>query len=258
MAELPDLAVFAATLNRKFATKTVKEIEVKVAKKLNVTVAELKSAIADKKLNSVARYGKTLRFYFSGENVLGLHLMLRGDLVAIDKTYQPTKSTILYLLFSGGEGFAVVDPLKQATPTLNPPEAKSPDALDMELAYFTKTLSKRKKAIKEVLMDQQLMRGIGNAYADEILWDAKISPFSAANAIPEPAVKQLFKSISTVLEQAIKDLTKSSGDDFKGELRDFMKVYGPKIEKSPTGAKVKSDKIAGRSTYFTDEQKLYE
>jgi formamidopyrimidine-DNA glycosylase len=257
MAELPDLAVFAGTLTRRFAGKTLKSVEVKVAKKLKVTVAELKAAIEGKKLSTVTREGKTLQLHFSGGNVLGLHLMLRGELVLLEKEHPTPKFEIIGFHFSGGDGFAVVDSLKQATPTLNPEPAKSPDTLDMDLEYFALLLAKKKKLVKEVLMDQKLMRGIGNSYADEILWHAKISPFSVANAIPEKEVKQLFKSIKSVLEKAIKEITHENGDELRGELRDFMKVHGAKIEKSPNGYEVKSEKIGGRSSYYTEEQKLF-
>ncbi|MFD0941055.1 Fpg/Nei family DNA glycosylase [Pedobacter boryungensis] len=257
MAELPDLTVFAQILSRRFKGKTLKEIEVKVAKKFKPSSSEVKSALEGKKLSTVSREGKTLQFHFAGEHVLGLHLMLRGELKALEKNATLPKHTVFAFHFSGGEGFAVVDILKQATPTLNPETQKSPDALEMGASYFTDLLAKKKKMVKEVLMDQKLMRGIGNSYADEILWDAGISPFSIANTIPDKEVKTLFRSLKGVLEKAISDIAAENEDELVGELRDFMKVHGSKIEKSPTGGKVKSEKIGGRTAYYTDEQKLY-
>ena len=256
MAELPDLEVFSQILSRRFKNKTLKTIEVKVAKKLNVATDELVKSLTGKKLTAVTRYGKTLHFHFD-EDVLQIHLMLRGELKALEKGTEVPNHTILAFWFSGGEGFAVVDVLKAATTTLNPPPAKAPDALEMELEHFSAVLSKSKKMVKEVMMDQQKMRGIGNSYADEILWDAKISPFSIASTIPEKSVKKLFSSLGDVLKGAIKAIGKENGDELRGELRDFMKIHGSGIEKSPTGTKVKSEKIAGRTAYYTDEQQLY-
>jgi formamidopyrimidine-DNA glycosylase len=257
MAELPDLAVFAQILMRRFGSKRLKEVEVKVDKKLKVSVSELKKSIEGEKLIDVQRYGKNLHFHFSGKHVLGLHLMLRGELQLLQKDADLPKHSIMSFHFTGGEGFAVVDVLKQATPTLNPVAVKTPDALEISAEEFSSLLSKRKKMVKEVLMDQKAIRGIGNSYADEILWDAKISPMSTAAAIPEKAVKKLFDSLHSVLKTAIKEIAKENGDELRGELRDFMKVHGAKIEKSPTGVKVKSEKIGGRSAYYTDEQHLY-
>jgi formamidopyrimidine-DNA glycosylase len=200
MAELPDLSVFAATLSRKFTGKTLSYVEVKYPKKLNVSASELQSALEGKKLDKVERYGKTLRFHF-GDQVLGLHLMLRGDLFDVAKGEDYEKSSILRFMFSGDKGFEVRDFQKQATPTLNPPDAKSPDALEIDLDSFSELLSKKNGKVKEVLMDQKQIRGIGNAYSDDILWHARISPFSVASAIPEKQVQQLFKSMREVLEK---------------------------------------------------------
>lgn len=256
MAELPDLQVFAQILSHRFRGKTLEELEVKVAKKLNVTATQLKAKLEGAKLSKVLRYGKTLHFHFS-EEVLQVHLMLRGKLEVLKKNSALPKYTILAFHFAGGEGFAVVDMLRAATPILNPEAAKAPDALEMDENYFAEALSKSKKMVKEVLMDQKKMRGIGNSYADEILWDARVSPFSVSSAIPEKIVKKLFRSLRAVLEEAIAAIAKENGDELRGELRDFMKVHGAQLEKSPSGAAVKSEKIGGRTSYYTDEQELY-
>ncbi|MFD0749253.1 DNA-formamidopyrimidine glycosylase family protein [Mucilaginibacter calamicampi] len=84
MAELPDLTVFAQILNRKFKGKVVAGIDVTLTKKLNVPAAELIAAVAGKSLTEVKRAGKTLQLHFSKDVVLGLHLMLRGELVELN------------------------------------------------------------------------------------------------------------------------------------------------------------------------------
>jgi formamidopyrimidine-DNA glycosylase len=256
MAELPDLAVFAATLSRKFEGKTLSYVEVKHDKKLNVSVSALQTALEGKKLDKVERYGKTLRLHFQ-DQVLQLHLMLRGDLFDVFKGEEYFKSSIIRLMFSGDKGFEVRDFLKQASMTLGPADLKSPDALEISLEEFSSLLAKKHGKVKEVLMDQKLIRGIGNAYSDDMLWHARISPFSIASKIPEKEVKALYKSMHEVLDQAISDIAKASGDEFKGEVRDFMLVHRQGLEKSPSGAEIKYEKIDGRGTYFTDEQKLY-
>ncbi len=78
MAELPDLTVFARILSRKFKGKILDKIEVMEARKLNVTAAQLWSAVEGRELERVSREGKTSQFHFTGGQVLGLHLMLRG------------------------------------------------------------------------------------------------------------------------------------------------------------------------------------
>ncbi|RZK55159.1 MAG: formamidopyrimidine-DNA glycosylase [Pedobacter sp.] len=257
MAELPDLTVFAGILNRRFKGKTLKELDVPIDKKVNVTKKEIKTALEGKKLLSVTREGKTLQLHFSGDQVLGLHLMLRGELVLLDKENINPKYQILGFHFTGGEGFALVDLQRQATPTLNPAVSKVPDALAMDYEYFSSLLAKKRTTIKTLLMDQHFIRGIGNSYGDEILWAARISPFSIANAMPPAAVKKLYQSLGKVLNEAIEAIAKENGDELRGELKDFMQVHGAQLKKSPTGAPIKSEKIGGRKSYYTEEQELY-
>jgi formamidopyrimidine-DNA glycosylase len=257
MAELPDLTVFAQILSRRFKGKTLETLEVSVAKKINVAAKELKKALEGRELTAVERVGKTLQLSFTGSQVLGLHLMLRGELVLIDQD-EPPRFQILGFHFEGGEAFALIDMQKQATPTLNPEKVDVPDALAMDINYFIMLLAKKKTVIKTLLMDQQKIRGIGNSYSDEILYHAGISPFSIARSIPEKAVKKLFKSISSVLEKAIKEISEENGDELRGELRDFMVIHNPVLKETAKGEIIKTEKIGGRKTYYSDKQALFE
>ena len=106
-------------------------------------------------------------------------------------------------------------------------------------------------------MDQHVIRGIGNAYADEILWDAGISPFSAGNKIPPEKIKTLVKSIKKVLKDAEKKIKKTHPNLISGEIRDFLVLHHSKLKKSPTGAIIETGEINKRKTYYTNEQVLY-
>jgi formamidopyrimidine-DNA glycosylase len=256
MAELPDLTVFANILTRKFSGQELEKLEVTEERKLNVSVAALREALEGNKLSAVSRSGKTLQLHFSGGKILGLHLMLRGELVALEEGLTP-KFQILAFHFAGGHGFAVIDLQKQATPTLNPIPVTAPDALELDEASFTALLSKKRTVIKTLLMDQKLIRGIGNSYADEILYHAGVSPFSIAHVIPAAAVSRLFKSIGTVLHQAIDEITEANADDLTGELKDFMLIHNGKLKETSKGEAIKRDKIGGRTTYYTDTQELF-
>jgi formamidopyrimidine-DNA glycosylase len=255
MPELPDLQVFARNLNKLFKGKTLDKIEAPNHKKLNVSVKELKDALEDKELVNVKRVGKELHFEFD-KHVLGLHLMLHGQFHAFDGD-NTNKYTIVELLFKGGKGLALTDYQGAATPTLDPEEKDVPDALDVDTAYLTEKFSKKRSPVKTVLMDQKVLRGIGNAYADEILWDARISPFSVSNKLPKAAVKKLAKSVKVVLEDAEKQIIKHSPDIISGEVRDFLKVHLPKQKQTATGAAIHQKELGGRGTYYTDEQELF-
>ena len=124
--------------------------------------------------------------------------------------------------------------------------------------FLKEKLSKKRTNIKTFLLDQKNIRGIGNAYADEILWEAGISPFSDCNKIPDAKIKELTKTIKSVLEDAIKQIKKTHPDIISGEVRDFLKIHNSKKEESPTGGKILNTTINSRITYYSEEQELFE
>jgi len=257
MPELPDLQVFSRNLNKALKDKTLDKVNVPNHKKLNVSVKELQAALEGQPLTHVKRVGKELHFGFKNGHVLGLHLMLHGQLYLFENS-NPHKYTIIELLFEKGTGLALTDFQSAATPTLDPKENDTPDALDFDIAYLEEKLSKTKKPIKTVLLDQHILRGIGNAYADEILWQARISPFSVSNKIPGTKIKTLARSIKEVLEDAEKQIVKTHPDIISGEYRDFMQVHSSKKKQTATGAIIHQKEISSRKTYYTDEQELFE
>ena len=133
-----------------------------------------------------------------------------------------------------------------------------PDALDLKTGYLEQKFAKTKTPVKTVLMDQKVVRGIGNAYADEILWHARLSPFSPSNKIPDDKVKELAKSIKEVLEDAEKQILKANPDIISGEVRDFMIVHQPRKKETPNGVPINQKELSSRKTYYTDEQELFE
>jgi formamidopyrimidine-DNA glycosylase len=258
MPELPDLQVFSKNLVKSFAGKTLKTVSVRNKKKLKVSVSKLKRTLEGQRLLDIKRVGKELHFEFSGGDILGLHLMLRGKLIKFESE-NTAKYTIAELLFTDDLGLALTDFQGQANATLNPEPREAPDAMsrEMNLAFLKDQLSKSKAIVKNVLLDQHIIRGIGNAYADEILWDARISPFSVSNKIPELGIKALLKSIKRVLQKAEKSILKNHPDIISGEVRDFMLIHNPKAGRSPTGATIEVKSSGSRKTYYTREQELF-
>jgi len=256
MPELPDLQAFSHNLNKKLAGKTVKEVVIVNAKKLNVSHNELKDTLEGQKLDKVYREGKELYFKFNKGDILALHLMLHGKLFLFEGRNE-NKYPIIELHFSDDTGLVLTDFQGIANPTLNPEEKEAPDAMDINADFLKTRLAKTKTNIKTVLLDQKIIRGIGNAYADEILWHAGISPFSASNKIPEDKLSDLTRSIDSVLKEAEKSILKSNPDIINGEVRDFMLIHNSRKTHSPKGAEIKI-KEGSRKTYYTDEQELFE
>ena len=257
MPELPDLQAFSHNLDKKLAGKTLKQVAIINAKNLNVTHKELQEKLEGQKVDKVYREGKELHLKFSKGDVLGLHLMLHGKLFLFEGKNE-NKYAIIELHFGDGAGLVLTDFQGIATPTLNPEDKDSPDALSKEagIDYLTARLQKTKTNIKTILLDQKIIRGIGNAYADEILWHAGISPFSAGNKIPDDKIKDLVSAIHSVLKDAEKAILHANPDIINGEVRDFMQIHNSKKTHSPKGAEIKI-KDGTRKTYYTDEQELY-
>lgn len=255
MPELPDLQVFSRNLTKELKGKTVKRLTIVNKKKLKTPVAALKKALEGGTLTTVEREGKELHFKFSNGNMLGMHLMLNGNLYLYEKKHDK-KYRIVEMLFDDETGLVLTDFQGMANVMLNPEERTAPDALSKEVNYkwLKGQLEKKKGPIKTVLMDQKVIRGIGNAYADEILWDARISPVAVSNSIPDEKLKALVKSIKSVLKNAEKQILKKNPDLISGEVRDFLLIHNAKREKSPTGGEILTMTISGRKTYYTEEQ----
>ncbi len=256
MPELPDLQVFSKNLDKKLKGKKLISIEARVAAKLNVSEKELKETLENQVLEKVVRVGKELHFEFKNKHVLGLHLMLHGQFHLFEDTNHQ-KSTILEMHFDDNIGLALTDFQKAATPTLDPKETGVKDALDIDFEYLKEKLNATRTAVKTVLMDQHIVRGIGNAYADEILYDAQLSPFSASNKIPDEKIKTLAKSVTDVLKDAEKQIIKATPDIISGEYRDFLKVHLPKKKETAKGETIHQKPVGSRKTYYTDSQELY-
>lgn len=258
MPELPDLQVFSANLDKMLKGKKVKKVNIPVTKKLKSPAAKIKKALQGSTLQKIYREGKELRFAFDNETIVGMHLMLHGNLNLFDKKNEE-KHAIFEMLFDDNTGLALSDWQKMANVSLNPEEKEAPDALSKEMNFnFLKQALDKKGNVKTILMDQHVIRGIGNAYADEILWDARISPFSTGNKIPGEKIKTLTKSIKKILKEAEKKIKKAHPGLITGEIRDFLVIHNAKKEKSPTGAPIQSGEINKRKTYYTDEQELFE
>jgi formamidopyrimidine-DNA glycosylase len=256
MPEIPDIEVFSRNLKVRLTGKQVAKIKVVNGKKLKDSAKSLSKSLEGLKLLDIYRSGKELRLRFSKDVILGIHLMLTGDLHLFDKKNE-RKSTIIEIHFKDGSGLALTDRMKNAAVKLDPVDKDGIDALDLNYKKL-KEILKRKAAIKNVLLDQDIIRGIGNSYSDEILWQTKISPFSKANAIPDEKIKELASVIKKVLKNAIKKIAKNYPDKINGEVKDFLDIHTKKKTKSPTGRPILTAERGMLKTYYTDEQVMYE
>ena len=111
--------------------------------------------------------------------------------------------------------------------------------------------------IKTLLINQDIIRGIGNSYSDEILWEARISPYSVAAAIPDEKIKELVVIIKKILKKETEQIYKKFEGKINVEVKDFLRVHTKTKDKSPTGAPIIIDQKGMMKTYYTKEQVLY-
>ncbi|WP_433903225.1 Fpg/Nei family DNA glycosylase [Sphingobacterium puteale] len=256
MPELPDLQAFSSNLTKMLKGKTIENATIHNKQKIKVSENSLQGLIG-KKLIKVYREGKRLYFDFGQEAVLSLHLMLHGKLVYSED--ENPKYTLVAMKFEGGKTLAITDFQKMANIELNPGPSEGIDALSPKLTakVLSELLKSSKAKIKTLLMDQKVIGGIGNAYADEILYEAAISPLSIANKIPDKQVQHLAKAIKYVLESAEKQILQEQPDIINGEVRDFMKVHIKNAYTDKKGNEILQTKIGGRTTYYTEQQEVF-
>ncbi|HEX8279446.1 MAG TPA: DNA-formamidopyrimidine glycosylase family protein [Segetibacter sp.] len=253
MPEIPDIEVFCRNLKCRYTGKVLSKVKVINGKKLKDSPEELSNSLEGDRIEDICRSGKEFRLKFSNGTVLGVHLMLTGDICPFENDNEH-KATIVEFNFEDGTGLALTDKMKNANVKLNPVDKDGVDALEIDYKYLKEVLS-RKTKIKEILLDQNIIRGIGNGYSDEILWETRISPYSCSNAIPDKKIKELEKVIKKVLKEATEIIYNAYPGLITGEIKEFQQIHRKKV--SPTGMPIKVDTKGARKTYYTDEQVLY-
>jgi len=257
MPEIPDLNIFSRNLSKRLNGKKLIEFNVIVPRKLKVPESTLKEALEGHQLTAITREGKELYFTFQNGHVLGLHLMLHGTMYWYEGKNE-NRFTIVELLFSDNIGLAITDWQKAVILTLDPQTPKVPDAMNMPDGYLMAVLKGNSRPIKTVLTEGKVVRGIGNAYVDEILYAAKLSPYSKADKIPNDKIEQLIKVIPVVLNDAENHISKIFPDTITEKERDFLQVHRPKQKLTLTGEPIRTADIDKRKTYYTDSQELFQ
>lgn len=261
MPEISDIKVFAINLKKQILNDTVIKTIGYNPSKLNVSNEVIINKIANKKIVGIKNNGKEIIFHFEEDNSLGVHLMLLGEfqIISIDKIDKiPFK---IFTLVFNKKALVLSDEKGLAKVSLNPELSHVPEAIDdanFSKEYFYMIIDKyKRKNIKALLIDQKIIRGIGNAYSDEILYEANISPLSKTGKIDSEHLEKLYDSISIVLNNAVKSILEVTPDRISGEERSFLKVHNKKISKTIKDEKIIIDKVASKQTYYTSNQKLF-
>lgn len=237
MPELPDLEVIRENLAARLLGRAVQGISVRRPGLVRAGPPDL-SPLFGKNLTEIARRGKYLIFHFNENLFLLVHLMRYGWLWHGPSRYEVTKSTTMVLSFDDGTDLRLIEPgspqiagvwlfsdLSQAEPLKKlGPEPFSPE---FTLEHFSQALRGKRRMVKKILTDQSVVAGIGNAYADEILFLAKISPFRYVHTLTPTEVEKLWRAIPETLRWAIGEIKSRVGENlFDKEIRDFLYVHG--------------------------------
>jgi len=278
MPELPEVETLKRQLEKKVKGKVIEEVDVLSPKNF----IGRKEDVIGKKIEEVDRFGKVLSLKLvdiknKTSVFLNIHLKLTGELlyandvcnavfkeiIPFTKTNKmPASTTRVVIKFSDGSGLFFNDLRKFGWMKAKdvPEKPKGIDVLskDFTLEFFSNLVKKSKKPIKIILMDQEKITGIGNIYANDALFLAKIHPKRKAESLKKTEIKALFESIKKIIEQGIKHGGSSGADEAfvqidgtKGQHQRFFLVYQRENFLCPIcGTSIKRIKQGGRSSFF--------
>jgi formamidopyrimidine-DNA glycosylase len=213
MPELPDVELFKR-VGERCRGRTIERAVVGDPGLLNgIAAAALERRLRGRRIEGAQRHGKHLFILLGEAGALALHFGTNGSLRLVAEGEAEPPYTRLELRLSGGERLAYLNPRRIGGISLSASRAAfvaaaklGPDALDpaFDLPAFAALLRRSKRDVKSVLMDQALLAGIGNIYSDEILFQARIFPGTAAKSLDDRAASRLFGAMRETLATAIR------------------------------------------------------
>lgn len=261
MPELPDLEMYARNLRGLVLNREISQAIVHFASKTNAAQTTFDKKLVGSEICEIGREGKELLFSLKNGAQFSVHLMLSGRIMLLSADeLGDLKAKIFSLRFCDGGAMAFCDFQRMLKVTLNPKKSEVPDALSAKFTQEYLTFMAFRNAgmnVKGFLIDQHIIRGIGNAYADEILYAANVSPESVVGKIPKEALSDLHGAILSVLKDAVLQIERIKPDIISGEERGFLKVHNAKLKETEKGEPIIKKTIATKTTYFTAGQRRY-
>lgn len=273
MPELPEAETIVRSLSTKITGLRIKSyylLDPGLLKENSLIPLE---SLTDKKIIKVRRRGKMIFIDLEGDLTLAFHLKMTGRLIWKSAENISDKHTRLIIKFHRTENELHFQDMRKfgfiylfsTSKELETPWISSlgPEPLKIKYAAFSNLFRSRKRPVKCLLLDQKFLAGIGNIYADEILFRAKIHPKQKSCSLSERDKKKLWRSMRRVLFEAVelrgssvRNYIDSNGE--RGAFQDFHRVYGreglPCLE---CGTKIRRIRLGGRSSFFCPQcQKL--
>jgi formamidopyrimidine-DNA glycosylase len=239
----------------------------------NTSEADLREAITARTVVGVDRRGKYLLVGLDDDTWVTVHRKMSGNLLLVPRESPLEAHTHLVIGLEGDEDLRFVDARKFGRVYLFRShdqldeflaERLGPDSLlELDEKLLAARLRKRKGRIKTLLLDQAFVAGVGNLYADEALWEAKLHPLRSAESLSTREVYRLARAIKAVLVIGIERRgtsfsTYRDSDGTPGENQEFLNAYGREGEPCPRcGTPIRRIVIGQRSAFFCPkEQRL--
>jgi formamidopyrimidine-DNA glycosylase len=236
MPEFPDIEVYRESLRERAEGRVLDAIRVKNPFLLRTAVPPIADA-AGRRVTDIRRLGKRIVIGLEGGLFLVIHLMIAGRLHWRDTGGKEPRNALaafelgdgtLYLTEAGSKRRASLHLVagEDALRALDPGGA---DVMSIDAATFSRALRARNHTLKRALTDPRIFSGIGNAYSDEILHAAKLSPLALTSKISDEETARLFAATRATLALWVERLRKDAHGKFPGKVtafRDDMAVHG--------------------------------
>lgn len=265
MPELPEVETIRLGLIKRILGQKITRVQILEKKAF---IGNVKN-ILNQEIINVERRGKLLRIFLDHDFELQVHFKLNGQILYQEKDlFKKNKYTRIILFLEDGSRIIFNDMRKFGWMKIAKRALFKDSDYGIEplTKYFTvknlrKVVISSSKPIKTLLMDQKKIAGIGNIYACESLFQARINPFKIAKKLTTNEIDSLYKSITNILQCAIVKKGSSMKDEMyrqvTGELGEYQTqflVYEKEGEKCfRCGAAIKRLKQGGRSTYYCRE-----
>jgi formamidopyrimidine-DNA glycosylase len=264
MPELPEVETIANGLNKRVQNDRIESVWIgKKKEPLKSPAAEIARTLEGTQIAGVRRVGKHIVFDLKPERGSGtrqwiVHLGMTGRMLVTAPETEIEKHTHLIAKLSSGRELRFVDPRRFGRLEVRNETFAGPgtEPLLVELEEFVKLFRKSKAPIKAALLNQKLLHGVGNIYADESLFRARVRPRRRAHTLTRAELEKLHSAVRKVLQEAIAAGGSSISDyvDADGEAGFFQiqhRVYGREGEpclvcKSP----IKKIVVGGRGTHY--------
>lgn len=268
MPELPEVETVKRILTPQLIGRRIQKLTIHKPEIIATPDAEsFAECLTNAVITGLRRRGKFLLIDFENHYTVTLHLRMTGQLFAAPKNYPCKKHTHLIFHLDDGNELRFVDVRRFGKFWLL--RTEEPDILtgiqklglepfDAELtgAYLEEKFSKRKIAVKQALLEQSVIAGIGNIYADEILYQSHIHPAIKTADLKQEQWESLAWAVPLVMKTAVRNNAITAEDYLKEEGRayrtsEFLRVYGRKgIACSACGASIEKITISGRGSYY--------